>query len=305
VASGFWFNGGGQSSVYARVQEDGTVNLVEGSADIGGTRASAAMMLAETLGITAEDIVPEVVGTDEIGYTSGTGGSSVTFKIGVAVRELGLNIIENMKGQLADLWDVESDGVQFDAGTFSANGESLSFKEAAAQIHKSGAPITASASVRAGGAGPGFSTQIVDVEVDVDTGKVTVLRYTCVQDVGRAIHPSYVEGQMQGGVVQGIGWGLNEEYYYDAEGHLMNASLLDYRMPTALDLPMIDTVLVEVANPNHPYGVRGVGEVPIVPPAAALANAIYDAIGIRMLELPMSPWRVSAAIRAQQEEAAQ
>jgi len=298
VASGFWFNGAGQSSVYAHVQEDGLVNLMEGSTDIGGTRASAAMMLAETLGIAAEDVSPEVVGTDEIGYTSGTGGSSVTFKIGHAVHQLGQNLIDNMKKQLADLWDVDVDAVQFDSGTFSANGESLTFKEAAGEIHSVGAPITASAAVRPGGAGPGFGTHIVDVEVDPDTGKLTILRYTAVQDVGRAIHPSYVEGQIQGGVVQGIGWGLNEEYYYNDEGLLMNASLLDYRMPTALDLPMIDTVMVEVPSPTHPYGVRGVGEVPIVPPAAALANAIYDAVGVRMEELPMSPARVTAAMQS-------
>jgi xanthine dehydrogenase molybdenum-binding subunit len=146
------------------------------------------------------------------------------------------------------------------------------------------------------GAGPGFATHIVDVEVDPETGKVTILRYTAVQDVGRAIHPSYVEGQMQGGVAQGVGWALNEEYFYDKDGHLMNGSLLDYRMPTALDLPMIDTVMVEVPNPNHPFGVRGVGEVPIVPPAAAIANAIYRAIGIRQYDLPMNPGKVALAL---------
>jgi CO/xanthine dehydrogenase Mo-binding subunit len=107
-----------------------------------------------------------------------------------------------------------------------------------------------------------------------------------------------VEGQIQGGVVQGIGWALNEEYFYDAQGHLLNSSLLDYRMPTALDLPMIDAVMVEVANPGHPYGVRGVGEVPIVPPAAALANAIYQATGVRMLALPMNPAKVTAEMQA-------
>ena len=123
-----------------------------------------------------------------------------------------------------------------------------------------------------------------------------ILRYTATQDAGKAIHPSYVEGQIQGGVVQGIGWALNEEYIYNAEGTMTNASFLDYRMPTCLDLPMIDTVIVEVPNPGHPYGVRGVGEVPIVPPPAAIANAIYDAIGIRMTELPMSPDRMLKAM---------
>jgi CO/xanthine dehydrogenase Mo-binding subunit len=146
------------------------------------------------------------------------------------------------------------------------------------------------------GAGPAFATHIVDVEVDPETGKVTILRYTAVQDVGRAIHPSYVEGQLQGGVAQGVGWALNEEYFYNQNGQLMNASLLDYRMPTALDLPMIDTVMVEVPNPLHPFGVRGVGEVPIVPPAAALANAIYRATGVRQYDLPMNPGKVALAL---------
>ncbi|MCA9848966.1 MAG: xanthine dehydrogenase family protein molybdopterin-binding subunit, partial [Dehalococcoidia bacterium] len=138
--------------------------------------------------------------------------------------------------------------------------------------------------------------------VDPETGKVTILRYTAAQDVGKAIHPSYVEGQIQGAVAQGIGWALNEEYVYSDDGRLLNASLLDYRMPTALDLPMIDTMLIEeVPNEGHPYGVRGVGEVPIVPPAAAVANALYDAIGVRMTELPMSPPNVLKSVWASQE----
>jgi CO/xanthine dehydrogenase Mo-binding subunit len=141
-----------------------------------------------------------------------------------------------------------------------------------------------------------MGTHMVDVEVDTETGKVQILRYTAAQDVGRAIHPDYVEGQIQGGVAQGIGWALNEEYYYDKDGHLMNASYLDYRIPTALDLPMIDPVLVEVPNPNHPFGVKGVGEVPIVPPAGAVANAIYHAIGVRMTVLPMKPGNVLKAL---------
>ena len=156
--------------------------------------------------------------------------------------------------------------------------------------------MVASAAVQPGGSGPAFATHIVDVEVDPETGKVEVLRYTAVQDAGKAIYPMYVESQIQGGVAQGVGWALNEEYLYDEDGRLLNASWLDYRMPVALDLPMIDTVVVEVPNPGHPYGVRGVGEVPIVPPPAALANAIYRAVGVRMNVLPMSPGRVVAEL---------
>jgi xanthine dehydrogenase molybdenum-binding subunit len=180
----------------------------------------------------------------------------------------------------------------------------LTFKEAAAELNED-RPIMASATVHPQQFGPGFAAHIVDVEVDPETGKVAILRYTAVQDVGRAIHPSYVEGQIQGGVVQGIGWGLNEEYVYDPQGHLLNANFLDYRIPTTLDLPLIDTVMVEVANPGHPYGVRGVGEVPIVPPAAALANAIYRAVGVRMAVLPMSPAHLLETLWSQSEAQAQ
>ena len=157
-------------------------------------------------------------------------------------------------------------------------------------------PKSGHASINAKGAGPGFGTHICDVEVDRETGRVTVVRYTAIQDAGRAIHPSYVEGQLQGGAAQGIGWALNEEYVYGDDGRLQNPGFLDYRMPVASDLPMIDTVIVEVPNPNHPFGVRGVGEVPIVPPLAAVANAIEDAIGVRMTDLPMSPPRILAAL---------
>ena len=136
---------------------------------------------------------------------------------------------------------------------------------------------------------------MVDVEVDPDTGKTEILRYTAIQDAGKAVHPSYVEGQIQGGAVQGIGWALNEEYYFGDSGQMMNSSFLDYRMPTSLDLPMIDTVIVEVANPGHPYGVRGVGEVPIVPPLAAIANAVEQATGKRMTALPITPGSVLEA----------
>jgi CO/xanthine dehydrogenase Mo-binding subunit len=298
VASGFWFNGGGKSSVSASVNPDGRVNLIEGSPDIGGTRASIAMQLAETLGIAAEDINPTVVDTNSVGHNDGTGGSRVTFATGLAAYQLGLKLRDVMRAELATLWDVPVDQVQFDNGVFSQNGESLSFKEAAEKLAKVDVPIVAAASVQASSPGPAFATHIVDVEVDPDTGKVQILRYTAVQDVGKAVHPSYAEGQIQGGVAQGVGWALNEEYFYNKDGHLLNSSLLDYRMPTALDLPMIETVMVEVANPGHPYGVRGVGEVPIVPPAAALANAIYRAIGIRLYELPMSPQKVVAAMQA-------
>jgi CO/xanthine dehydrogenase Mo-binding subunit len=301
VASGFWFNIGLKSSASASVNSDGTVSLVEGSTDIGGTRTSIAMQLAESLDIRAEDVRPAVADTDSVGYTDVTGGSRVTFATGWAAYEVGQDIKRQMIARAALLWGINPEKVAYEDGVFHSltdDKKHMTFKELAEKLHSTGGTIVGRASVDPTGVGGGFATHIVDVEVDVDTGKVTILRYTAIQDVGKAIHPAYVEGQMQGGAVQGIGWALNEEYFYTDKGVMANSSFLDYRMPTALDLPMIDTVLVEVPNPGHPYGVRGVGEVPIVPPPAAIANAIYHAIGVRMTDLPMSPGRVTKALLA-------
>jgi CO/xanthine dehydrogenase Mo-binding subunit len=296
-ASGFWFSHGGKSSASASVNNDGTVNLLEGSVDIGGSRTSLAMQLAETLGIAAEDIRPVVADTNAVGYTEGTYGSRTTFATGWAVIETGKALIEKLKERAAIVWEVEKDTVQFESGVFSSGGNKLTFKELAEKLDETGGSVVASASVQPKGNGPGFAAHIVDVEVDPNTGKVQILRYTAVQDVGKAIYPAYVESQIQGGVAQGVGWALNEEYLYDEQGRLLNASLLDYRMPVALDLPMIDTILVEVRNPDHPFGAKGVGEVCIVPPPAAIANAIHNAVGARMTELPMSPAKVVEGLK--------
>ncbi|MEI7685159.1 MAG: xanthine dehydrogenase family protein molybdopterin-binding subunit [Planctomycetota bacterium] len=300
VGIGFWFNIGLKSAVTATLNADGVVNLLEGSTDIGGTRTSLAMQFAEAIGLTASDIRPAIGDTDTIGYTDVTGGSRVTYATGIACYEAAQDMKRQIIERAAGIWKLKPDEVGFDDGAVFAKsdaGKRLTVKEFAAKTAHHGGAVTARASVDPVFPGGAFAAHIVDVEVDPETGKVGILRYTAVQDCGKAIHPSYVEGQIQGGVVQGIGWGLNEEYYYNDKGELMNASFLDYRMPTALDLPMIDTVIVEVADPNHPYGVRGVGEVPIVPPPAALAAALHNALGVRMSELPMSPARVVKALK--------
>lgn len=297
IATGFWFNCGLKSSATATVNPDGTVSLVEGSTDIGGSRASIAMQLAETLGITAEEVKPAVVDTDSVGYTDVTGGSRVTFATGIAAINAAKDIQKQLCGRAGLIWDCDESDVRYEDGSvIGPGGNTLSFKELAAKLNATGGPVigrgTASEEQQAGA----FGTHCADVEVDPDTGKVQILRYTVAQDVGTAIHPSYVEGQLQGGAVQGIGWALNEEYWYDDAGTMRNASYLDYRIPTTYDVPMIETILVEVPDPGHPYGVRGVGEVPICPPPAAIANAIYDAVGVRMRDLPMAPHKVCAEI---------
>jgi CO/xanthine dehydrogenase Mo-binding subunit len=302
VASGFWFNIGGESSAAVHVAEDGTVSVVSGNPDIGGSRASLAMMAAEVLGIPVERVRPVVGDTSSIGYSFMTGGSRVTFATGMATVQAAENVVEQLKKRAAMIWEISADAVEwrdgkaYPAGSNAGEFDPLSLEAIAAKSAKTGGPIGSEISINAQGAGPGFGTHICDVEVDKETGHVTILRYTAVQDVGRAIHPSYVEGQIQGGVAQGVGWALNEEYVYDSKGRLENPGFLDYRVPVASDLPMIEAVLVEVPNPRHPYGARGVGEVPIVPPMAAVANAIRDAIGVRMPSLPMSPPKLRAAI---------
>ena len=302
VASGYWMNGGGPACATANVNYDGTVHLIIGSVDIGGTRVAAAQQFAEVLGIPAEDVNPQVGDTESIGYTSMTGGSSVAFKTGWACYEAAQDVKRQMIERAAQLWEAASDDVELSDGALRHKSDPelrMTFQEMAEMLPQAGGPVVGRANLTASGPGSAFATNIVDLEVDPETGKVTILRYTALQDAGKAIHPSYVEGQMQGGVAQGIGWALNEEYYMSEDGQMLNASFLDYRMPTSLDLPMIDTVIVEVANPRHPYGARGVAEVPIVAPLAAVANAIYDAIGVRMTSLPMNPPAIVAALAAQ------
>jgi CO/xanthine dehydrogenase Mo-binding subunit len=302
VASGYWFNGGGESSATVQVNTDGTILVATGSVDVGGSRASMALMAAETFGVDYSQIRAIVADTASVGYTHVTGGSRVTFATGTAVVNAAKKAIDDLRARAAMIWDVPVDGVVWENGAArpaSSNvGEfpPMSLKEIASKAAQTGGPITTAASVNAGGQAPGFATQFCDVEVDPETGKVTILRFVAAQDVGTAIHPSYVEGQIQGGVVQGIGWALNEEYIYDKQGRLDNAGFLDYRCPVASDLPMIEALLVEVPNPVHPYGAKGVGEVNICPPMAAIANAIAAATGRRLTELPMSPPKIRAAL---------
>jgi CO/xanthine dehydrogenase Mo-binding subunit len=302
VASGFWFNGGLQSSATVNIHTDGTVSVVTGSVDIGGTRAAMAMVAAEVLGIDAGEVRPLVADTDAAGHTDVTGGSRIALATGLAVFDAANDAVRQLKERAAKLWEKQPGEIDFSAGVFRAHSDgttTMTLKQLASRLARTGGPVTGRATVNAGAVGAvgnAFATVCVDVEVDPDTGKVQILRATIAQDVGRAIHPGYVEGQMQGGLAQGIGWALNEEYIYDDHGTLRNAGLLDYRMPTCLDLPLIETIVVEVPNPSHPLGVRGVGEVSIVPPMAAVANAIYRAVGVRMSELPMSPPRLLTAL---------
>lgn len=319
IAAGFWINAGMQSSATVRLSEDGSVTVVTGNPDIGGSRASMALLAAEVLGIPFETIRPVTAATDGVGYCDMTGGSRTTLATGGAVIMAAEALVAELKKRAAALWNVEPENVEWHDGKAvlaagvgiedlieksasgadaAAGGKQLTLAELAAKAGVTGGPLTASASHTAHNAQPAFAVNICDAEVDRETGKVTLTRFTCIQDAGKAVHPAYVEGQMQGGAVQGIGWALNEEYLFRADGSLDNAGFLDYRIPVASDLPMIDTVIVEVPNPLHPFGVRGVGEVPLCPPMPAVATAVFQAAGVRVFDLPLTPPKLLAAIDA-------
>lgn len=300
VAVGYRWQGGQASSATITVNNNGTINLVTGSVDIGGSRTAVAMQAAEILGISAEDVSPTVVDTDTIGWTGVTGGSRTAFDTGLAAIQAAQETIRLMKARAALLWEIDEEEVIFDGGIFrcTSTEDNISFKDLSARLMQTGGPVTCSVSAASPGSGPIIAGNLVDVEVDPETGKVDILRYTAFMDVGTAVHPAYVEGQIQGGTVQGIGWALNESYFYDEEGVMLNSSFLDYRMPTSLDVPMIDTVMIEVPNPKHPFGIRGVGEAPIIPPLPALAIAVSNAIGVKMSDLPLTPDVILAALES-------
>ncbi len=299
VAIGSWGNGSGPACAVANVLPNGRVSLLEGSVDIGGTRTAVAQQFAEVMGIPVEDVHPHVGDTDMIGFTSNTGGSGAAFKSGWAAAEAAHDVKRQLIERAAVVWETSADQVDYADGVIYHRADPelrITLRELAADLNATGGPIVGRANISPKGAARAFAANIVDVAVDEETGKVDVLRFTAIQDAGTAIHPSYVEGQIQGGAAQGVGWALNEEYFMSDDGKMLNSSFLDYRMPTSLDLPMIDSVIIEVTNPGHPFGVRGAGEAPIVPPLAAMANAVTDAVGVRMSELPMSPGVIVEAI---------
>jgi len=303
IASGYWMNHGGETSISMALGEDGTVTLSIGTPDIGGSRASMALMVSETLGIPYEDVRVNVVETGSLGVNEPTHGSRATFATGKAAVEACNEAIKEMCRRAADKWGIDPeaidwfDGAAHPAGPNAGDFPPMTIKEIGRRMGRTGGPISGHHATTYGGAGESFGTHVVDLEVDPETGRATILRYLVVQDAGRAIHPSYVEGQFQGGAAQGIGWALNEEYIYGEDGRLQNAGFLDYRVPVASDLPMIDTVIVEVPSDSHPFGVRGVGETGIAPPLPAIANAIADATGKRLRHLPISPPKVLKAIK--------
>ena len=295
------FNSGQMSSAAIHVNSNGTINLITGSVDLSGSRVSIAMQAAEALALRAEEVNPIVVDTDASAFTAGSGGSRITYDTGLAAIAAAEEVKKQMSARAARIWEVQPEDVECNNGVFTCTknpADRMTFRQLAGRLMRTGGPITCSVSTNSTGVGSTFSGNIVDMEVDLETGKVAILRYTAFIDAGTAVHPGYVEGQIQGATTQGIGWALNEEYFYTTDGAMANSTFLDYRMPTSVDVPMIDAQIVEVPNPRHPYGLRGVGEIPIIAPLAALSNAISHAIGVRLTTLPMSPGAILEALAA-------
>ena len=298
IACGFWFNRGGETSSALNMAPDGSVTLTIGTADVAGSRVSISMMVAEELGIPLDKVRVQLADTHQLGFNRVTAGSRTTFSQGVVLIDCSRKVIKELCRRAAGIWKVPEEGVVFEDGHCRPASSNvgdfapMSISEIAKKTTYTMGAIAARTEMNVTGAGPGFGVHIVDVAVDEETGYVEIKRHTVVEDAGKAIHPQQVEGQFQGAAVQGIGWALNEEYVFGKDGRMENPSFLDYRMPVASDVPMIDCVIVEVPNPKHPFGLRGVGEVPLVPTMAAIANAIGKATGVRPQSLPMSPPRL-------------
>jgi CO/xanthine dehydrogenase Mo-binding subunit len=297
MATGYWFGARFTSSAHITINPDGTASLTLGSVDITGTRTSMQQIAAEELGLRAEDVSVATGDTESVGYTDVSGGSRITYTMGTAVYRACQDAIEQLRARAARKFQTTVDNIEYCDGKFLVKdepGKVATLKDLA--IGPEGA-VVGRGTVSGMRMAAGFSAGVVDVEVDPETGKVKILRYTVFDDAGKAINPTRIEAQMQGGVTQAIGWALTEEYRYDEKGVLLNANLLDYRQPVAADLPYIDTEIVEVPAAEGPYGVRGVGEPPIVNPMAAIANAIHSATGVRMTHAPMTPERVLMALK--------
>jgi CO/xanthine dehydrogenase Mo-binding subunit len=311
IALGLWTMPGGTTSCHITLNPDGSVTLVLGTVDLSATRTSLAMVAAEALGLELEEVRVVVGDTDMVAYSGASAGDKVTYVTSKAILKASQDLLQQVTARVAEAWHVSPQEVHYARKRFWVAGgaeRSMTLADIARRTVRGDEAIMAHAShsdtFTTVALAPNAAAHVVDVAVDPDTGQVHILRYTTFQDVGLCVNPAQVEGQMQGGATQGIGWALSEVCAFDQRGVLQHANLLDYRLPTSLDVPSIAAHVVENPSPDHPYGIRAVGQVPIVPPAAALANAIYRATGVRMRELPMTPERLYRAMREAPRSAA-
>lgn len=301
VAIGEWTHGAGPGSILVSLHEDGSVHIFHGFMDITGTDTAAAQIVAEVLGVDYEDVSMARGDTKAAPYTAGSGGSLVTFSMGntakLAAEDMKRQLLELAAKKLeADVSDLELKNKR--VMLISNPAKSVTLAELGATAVDEGGPIVGKGTFARAQTNSCVSAQIAQVEVDPDTGEIKVQKIFIAQDVGFAINPMAAQGQLEGGMTQGLSWGLWEEMLYDEHGNL-NPGYTDYRLPTAADLPKIETVLVEDAPaPYGPFGAKGVGEPPITPTLAMIANAIADATGVRVTKLPITPEKIVMALKA-------
>jgi CO/xanthine dehydrogenase Mo-binding subunit len=288
------------SGAVVKMNDDGSASLLTGVVDLTGVHTALAQIVAETLALPVERVTVKTLDTESAPHSTSSVGSQALKSMGTAA----LRAAAEVRRQLFELAvqdvDAPPDRLELQGGFVRVRGDARRRVGVPALLQRALAatgPVVGYGSTGAFTRMPSFCVHVADVEVDPETGRVTILRYCAAQDVGLAINPLLVEGQVQGGAVQGIGMALSEALIY-REGRIANPGFLDYKIPSALDVPAIETVLVEKPAVEGPFGAKGIGEPPIVPPPAAIANAIYHAVGVRVTSLPITPEKLRQAILA-------
>jgi len=302
IAVGAWFGGLEPAAAACRLNMDGTISVTVGSQDISGTNTSFALIAAEAFGVDVTKVQVIGANTDTAPYAGGAGGSKTLYTVGAAVQKAAYDAKEQLLKIAAEQLEVSPEDLEIvddSVRVKGAPGKTKGLSELARLSMSFGAryePVQGRGQTAITDRAPGAAAHLAQVRVDPETGEVDVTRYVAAQDVGRAINPAAVEGQMHGGVAQGIGWGLYEGMVFDEHGTLITASFLDYVLPGPGFIPPIETLIIEKPAPMGPFGGKGIGEPPVVPGAAALANAVDSAVGARVTEIPLVPERVLRAI---------
>lgn len=304
LAAGGWPGGTEPAAAACRLERDGSMTVIVGSVDLSGSDTSLGLIAAEGLGVSAENVHVQHDNTDTMPYSGGTGGSKTIFTMGSAVLSAARDARDQILSTAAELLEASSTDLDIEGDKVVVRGvpdKNITLKQiAAASMRFAGAfePVYGRGRSANRASSPMFTAHIAKVAVDAETGEVRVLDYVAVQDVGFAINPGQVEGQIHGGVTQGLGWALFENIVYDEQGQLLTSSLMDYALPHSYDVPNIQSVLLEIPSELGPFGAKGVGESPVVPVGGAIANAIYDAVGARVTQLPVTPERLFTVIHS-------
>ncbi|HLB45447.1 MAG TPA: xanthine dehydrogenase family protein molybdopterin-binding subunit [Anaerolineales bacterium] len=303
VAVGGWPGGTEPAAAACNLNRDGILQVNVGSVDLNGTTTGFALMAAEVFGVAPDQVRVVFSDTDTAPYSGASAGSKVTYTTGAAVVQAAREAKQQVLSIAAEELEVAVEDLEIVDGAVRVRGvpgRAIKLGDIASKAMRFGgryAPVFAQGRVAQTATAPAFNAQLAEVGVDRETGEVRLHRLIIVQDVGRAINPLAIEGQMMGGATQGIGWALYEKMEYDAQGQLLTGSWMDYAVPNIIQTPAMEAVIVEVPSEYGPFGARGVGEAPVVPTAAAIANAIADATGIRLRDLPMTAPRVLEALK--------